>query len=167
MKVEVKKNKYIMLVEDDETVGSETVGLIKKILNLTEFDVIWAKNGLEALALYHKKKSWFGLKQNKIKCIILDLRLPEMEGPEFIKKLREIEDKNRFSKYTPVVFLTAYDDDEKRKAAMNFFVSAYLKKPIDINTLRNVLWKILRDNASGAMAQATKEESREKLENKQ
>ena len=62
--------------------------------------------------------------------VLLDLRLPDGSGLEFLSDLRE-----RFSEQLPVIVLTAYGGLEDAVAAMKLHASDYLKKPIDLDEL--------------------------------
>ena len=65
----------ILLVEDDEAQGKQIVKLID---SLNRYDVVWAKNGVEALDILRRYEHFFGFADNEIKCILLDIHMPEM-----------------------------------------------------------------------------------------
>ncbi len=72
--------------------------------------------------------------------VLLDIRMPEPDGFETLRRLRELE-KGR--EETPVVFLTADDESESEKSAFAMGVSDYIEKPFDpdvlIRRIRNIL----------------------------
>lgn len=155
--------KIIMVVEDDEKTGGAILHMLENFLKFNKYSAIWAKNGLEALELYKKNKNWFGLKQNNIKCILLDLKMPKMDGVQFVTKLRELEKKNIFAQFTPVVFLTAWEDEEKWQSALDSFAAAYIKKPFTEEDLKHTLSKIIHDWDAENMANATHDVALKKL----
>jgi FixJ family two-component response regulator len=70
-------------------------------------------------------------------CIILDLRMPGMNGFDLIKKL--------ISKgiYTPVICVTAFDDAKSREQARELGAAAYFTKPVDDQALIDAInWAI-------------------------
>ena len=113
------KNKKILLVEDDESLGY----LLTEYLKMKDFDIVWKKNGTTALdTLQH---DYFDL-------IILDVMMPEMDGFTLAKRIKQQHDE------TPFII----------DVLKGFSLGAvdYLKKPIDeeelvvrLNTLLNTL----------------------------
>ncbi len=159
------EKKLVMVVEDDEMMAKQLINIIKDFFTYhRQYDVIWAKNGLEALELYRKNKVWFGFKQNRIKCILLDLRMPEMDGVQFVTQLRKIEEKNIFAQFIPVLFITAWEDKEKWESAIDSFVSGYIKKPVEPESLKNLLWKILYNKDAEILTEKTKKQALKKYQ---
>ena len=127
----MKKNKKILLVEDNESLGY----LLSEYLQMKDFDVLWKKNGNSALAI---------LDQEYFDLIILDVMLPDIDGFTLAKKIKQ-----DFTE-TPFIFLTARS--LKIDVLKGFALGAvdYLKKPIDeeelvvrLNTLLNSLSDIV------------------------
>ena len=77
-----------------------------------------ANNGKEALAL---------MNENEPDIVVSDQMMPEMDGMELLKKIRE----NFATSHIPVVMLTAKDDDESKIEAMNNGANNYLTKPFN------------------------------------
>ncbi|MDD3014322.1 MAG: response regulator [Candidatus Gastranaerophilales bacterium] len=73
--------------------------------------------------------------------ITLDIMMPEMNGHEVLKKIREIEDKNgKFGiESVKIIMTTALDDSENIKHAFREQCEAYLVKPIDRQKLMDKL----------------------------
>jgi len=117
---EIIKTKTILLVDDDEGIR-ETVGSILKMISSR---VILAKNGKEAYDLYEKYKP---------DIIISDINMPIVNGLEFIKKVREIDNK------IPVVMLTAHTDTTYLLDAVKLMLTDYIIKPIELEKLMEVL----------------------------
>lgn len=106
----IKKN--IILVEDDETLGY----LLSEYLKMNNFDITWAKNASECL---------IKLEANTYQLAILDIMLPDMDGFDLAKKIKNTHPS------LPFLFLTARS--LKIDVLKGFSVGAvdYLKKPID------------------------------------
>lgn len=122
----------ILVVEDDKNLRKLIVTCLEKA-NYTVFET---KNGEEALDLMDKQY---------VDLIVTDIMMPEMDGYEMIKLLRE-------SKYeTPILIITAKDDFEDKKQGFNLGADDYMVKPINIDEL------ILRVKSLLKRSQATNE----------
>ncbi len=117
----------VLLIEDDETIGE----LVKYNLERKGFTVEWLLSGKEAL-----KK----LKEEAYGVIILDLMLPEVDGLELCRKIREGE-KNR---ETPVIVLTALSDEDTKVKGFSIGVDDYVTKPFSMKELIARIEALLR-----------------------
>lgn len=88
----------VLLVEDD----AEFAEMYRLRLEADEYSVEWARTGVEGLRLIH---AW------EPSLIFLDIRMPEMDGLELLRKLRE----DPATAGVPVVVLTNYNDDSLRE----------------------------------------------------
>jgi FixJ family two-component response regulator len=68
-------------------------------------------------------------KLDEIACLILDVKLPGLDGFELQQRLW------RFDRMTPIVFVSSYGDAEMHDRAMQAGAVAFLRKPIDVETL--------------------------------
>jgi FixJ family two-component response regulator len=69
----------------------------------------------------------------KTDCLILDVRLPGMDGLELQRHLAATHSE------IPIIFITAYEDDEVRARALNTGAVAYFLKPFDDEDLLNAI----------------------------
>ncbi|HRT68505.1 MAG TPA: response regulator, partial [Bacteroidota bacterium] len=76
----------------------------------------------------------------KFDAVLLDIQMPEMDGFETIKALLEIEAKNSLE-HTPIIALTAHDDDETIEAIKEAGFDDIITKPIDWENFFEVLIK--------------------------
>ena len=109
-----KKNKRIMVVEDSAT----TRNVIMKMLVKEGYEVVTAKDGIEAVAMYP---------QTNPDLILLDIIMPGMDGYETLATLKKKHNLND----TPVIMLTAKDsllDKVKGKISGS---TEYLTKPFN------------------------------------
>ncbi|WP_108945697.1 response regulator transcription factor [Shewanella halifaxensis] len=106
----------LLLVEDSEALSRAVV----KALKASGFAVDATNNGREGL--------WMAL-ENGYDVIILDIMLPELDGREVLKILREADNQ------TPVLFLTAKDAIEDRVAGLRLGADDYLVKSFAIEEL--------------------------------
>jgi DNA-binding response OmpR family regulator len=119
-----------LLIVDDEI-------QIRQLLNeyLSEFFIVeMAQNGVEAV---EKATSW------KPDLIIMDMMMPEMDGIEACKMLREQD----FTRHIPVLMLTAANTSTERMKAFNFGVDDFISKPFEFEELRiRLMSKLKRSN---------------------
>ena len=106
----------IIIVEDDVKLNN----LIKTVLERNNYSVDSVYNPVEALEK---------MENTAYHLIISDIMMPEMDGFEFVRIIRET------NKDIPILFITAKDEFEDKK--MGFLVGAddYMVKPIDIKEL--------------------------------
>ena len=120
----------ILLVEDDKT-NQMFMQIILKKLGL-EFDI--ANDGLEAIEAF---------KKNKYDCILMDENMPNLNGIEATKQIREIE--NNFDiTSTPIIAVTANALSGDKDKFLSVGMDDYISKPINVNSLRNILNKFIK-----------------------
>jgi DNA-binding response OmpR family regulator len=94
-----------------------------------------------AVDLTDNGKSGFSLAQiNEYDCLIVDIRLPEMNGIELIKKLRT--DKNK----VPILILSALNQQDDVNTGLQAGADDYLKKPFDFEELCLRIDSLVRRN---------------------
>lgn len=106
----------ILIIEDD----LNHLELYKSFLLQSQFKVVTAQNGKEALKILDKQA---------IDLIITDVMMPEMDGYEFSGLLREAGDE------TPILMITAKDTFEDKKKGFRIGIDDYMVKPIDVNEM--------------------------------
>ncbi len=119
----------ILVVEDDEKVGS----FIKKGLEQSAYAVDWAATGQEGLDL---------ARSAEYHAIVLDFMLPDMDGLEVVRSLREK------GSAAPVLALTARNTLEDRVAGLDSGCDDYLPKPFAFDELLARLRALLRRASS-------------------
>lgn len=107
----VFKSLSILYAEDDLVIRES----ISRILNMFFKNVFVASNGNEALELYQN---------NKIDVLMLDYVMPNLDGYQTAKLIRE------FDKKIPIIIASAYTDKEKLLNAIELNLIKYLEKPI-------------------------------------
>jgi len=135
--METTINKKILLVEDDPNFGS----ILKDYLQMNDFDVTLAKNGMEGFEKF--KKDTYDL-------CILDVMMPYKDG---FTLAREIRDKN---KEIPIIFLTAKTMKEDVLKGYKVGADDYLNKPFDSEVLLMKIKAIMQRKTSEVKADNTK-----------
>ena len=114
--------KRILIVDDDEMV----LIALNELLRPEGYEVHTVSRGAEAL-----KK----LDQNGYDLLMLDVIMPEMDGFELCKKIREKENYRE----TPIVFLTAKSQEEDRVQGIDAGANLFLSKPISPEKLLGII----------------------------
>ncbi len=109
----------ILVVDDDEN----NVFLIRCFLEKEKFQVAEANSGLEALKIIDSG--------SLPDLVILDVMMPEMDGYEVCKKLKE----NEKTKHIPVIMLTARHATKDIVKGLNIGASDYITKPVNFQEL--------------------------------
>jgi len=77
----------------------------------------------------------------QVDLVIVDLNMPNMDGIEFVKNLRD----NYYYMDTPVIMLTTTKDDKLKKDAFDAGVNMFLNKPVQPNFLLYKVESLLQD----------------------
>jgi two-component system, chemotaxis family, chemotaxis protein CheY len=113
----------LLVIDDDQTIRE----MLEMMLDSEGYDVVTAPHGAAAMAL---------LDQFRPDVILLDMKMPVMDGWTFLKQYRQ-----RPGAKVPIVVLTAAQDDSRRAAEVG--ADAYLAKPFVIDDLVRVLEQYL------------------------
>ena len=114
--------KRILVVDDDEMV-------------LMALNELLAPEGYEVHTVLSGKEALKRLDQNGYDLLLLDIIMPEMDGYELCKRIRERED----CKETPIVFLTAKSREEDRVTGLKAGANLFLSKPISPEKLLGIV----------------------------
>jgi two-component system, chemotaxis family, sensor kinase CheA len=125
------EGKKILLVDDDV----RNVYALMSFLEQYNMDITFAENGRESLEVL-EKNSDFDL-------ILMDIMMPEMDGYEAIKRIREI---SHFYNL-PIIALTAKAMKEDREKCLEAGASDYIVKPFDPDQLISLIQVWLYQNA--------------------
>ena len=113
----------ILIAEDEEM----NYLYLQEVLRDTKAKVIWKANGKEALS---------EMKQNKdIDLILMDIKMPQMDGYESTEKIRE------FNTDVPIIIQTAYAMPVERQKGFECGCNEYLEKPIKQRDLLEIIDK--------------------------
>lgn len=116
----------ILLVEDNPDDVALTLRAFKKSNILNE--VIVAQDGVEAIDYVFATGAYAGRNAEEMpQLILLDLKLPKMDGMEVLRRLRA---DNR-TKILPIVILTSSKEDQDIVNGYNLGANSYIRKPVD------------------------------------
>ncbi len=115
----------ILVVDDEE---DNIIG-IEETLSNEHCEIIAETDPLRGLELFEKEKP---------PLVILDLRMPGLDGTEFLRRIHPASDK-LFS----VIVLTGHGDDNDLQICYDLGASAFLRKPVNIIELRGMARNLL------------------------
>jgi CheY-like chemotaxis protein len=141
--------KPILLVEDDPKDLELTLIALEK--SQLANDVVVVRDGAEALdCLFRRGK--FSAANELPAVVLLDLKLPKVNGLEVLKTIREDE---RLKK-VPVVMLTSSREEPDLRAAYDLGVNAYVVKPVQFRDFvkaisdLGIFWAVLNEPPPGS-----------------
>jgi len=117
------KNLKILVAEDDQ--GSQD--LIAIVFEHLVKEILKAETGLEAVE--------FCRKTSDIDLILMDIRLPEMDGYEATRQIRQ------FNKDVIIIAQTAYGLSGDKEKAIEAGCTDYISKPVNIDELKRMIQK--------------------------
>ncbi|RLG55135.1 MAG: response regulator [Candidatus Hydrothermarchaeota archaeon] len=124
----------ILLVEDNESHARLIIRTLEEARIMNK--VFWVRDGLEALEfLHHKGKFRDREKFPTPDLILLDLKLPKLNGHEVLKEIKSSEE----LRVIPVVVLTASEDETDLIKAYLNYTNSYLVKPIEPENFRKMV----------------------------
>jgi two-component system response regulator HydG len=118
----------ILVVDDNE----EFCQNLKDVLELKDYEVATAYDGLKGLEM--AKQNGFGL-------VIMDIKMPVMDGVETFRKLKEI------APDIPVIMVTAYAVDDLIREALRDGAFGSLRKPLDFDRLFELIERAIPDGS--------------------
>ncbi len=111
-----------VLVVDDEP---DAIELLTEFLTAKGYEVITASDGEEALRK---------VKEDRPHLILLDVRMPKLNGMEVLRRVREID------REVGVIMVTAVNEEETGREALKMGAFDYITKPLDLKYLEKSLW---------------------------
>ena len=108
--------KTILIAEDDEVIFM----YLQIILKSNNFNILHARNGLEAINLWQ---------ENKVDLILMDIKMPVMNGLDAIREIRKTD------KEIPIIVQSAYTSDENKESAALLGSNDFITKPINKSEL--------------------------------
>lgn len=117
----------VLLVEDTE----DNRLMMKRLLEMSGYDVIEALNGEAAVRLAELKKP---------QVILMDLSLPIIDGLAATRRIRELPG----HKATPIIAVSAHDTADFRSEAIAAGCNSYITKPIDFTFLEGLMKELLQ-----------------------
>ncbi|WP_444994636.1 HD domain-containing phosphohydrolase [Aliikangiella sp. IMCC44359] len=120
------ENANVLCVDDERNI----LVSLKRLFRKDGYQIFIAESGAEGLEI---------IKKEKIDLIISDMRMPNMDGAEFLSKVKEVNPK------IPSILLTGFSDQESTIRAINEGkISAYVSKPWEDNDIKLKVKSLLK-----------------------
>ncbi len=117
-------SKNVILVVEDEEIERK---LLVEVIETLGYEVAQAHNGRVALEI---------MNQRPIDLILTDIHMPEIDGLELLRRVREQDNK------LPIIVMTGFDAQEATKTAQDYNIAALLLKPFRLQELKKLLEKL-------------------------
>ena len=144
----INNDKVILLVEDHPDDEELTMRALAK--NNIKNEVVVARDGVQALEYLFGTGAYAGRDLNLMpQIILLDLKLPKIDGLEVLRRLRADER----TKFLPVVVLTSSKEEQDIVKSYQLGANSYVRKPVDFMEFTKAVqqlglyWLILNESA--------------------
>lgn len=115
-----KERPFVAIVDDEESVRKA----LQRLMRAAGFGVETFSSGIEFLK---------SVQMHRPDCVVLDLHMPQVNGFEVQARLAQS------SAHVPIIVITGHDTPESRERALEAGASAYLRKPINDQTLLDAI----------------------------
>jgi two-component system, cell cycle sensor histidine kinase and response regulator CckA len=125
----------VLVVDDEENMRH----VAELLLSRRGFSVLSAGNGRHGLEVFQRHAE-------DISLVVLDMTMPEMDGPETYKAIREIDPD------VPIVLTSGYDEDDARRRFGDGKLAGFIQKPFQVEAMLSVVRRAIAasDGASDA-----------------
>ena len=134
----------ILVVDDEPDVGTLIRQVFRKAIKSNELEFLFAANGKEAL---EKVRT-----ETELDLLITDINMPELDGLTLLSRIKELIPSVKS------VVLSAYDDRDNIRAAMNSGAFDFITKPMDANELEITINNALQNISIGTKSTPLSEE---------
>lgn len=121
--------KNVLVIDDDEMI----LKTLKRLLTKEGYKITIAPNGA---------KAFNEITQHDFDLIISDIKMPEMDGVEVLKKIREHLASNNL-KLIPEIIITGYAKEKIYQDALALKAAAYIDKPFDMKPLLEAIVNLI------------------------
>lgn len=118
--------KKILIVDDQQGIRL----LLNEVFKNEGYETLLASNGVVAIQYFEN---------NPIDCILLDMKIPGMNGLEILQHIKKI------NPLLPVIMMTGNGDTDLIRQAEELGISRFFAKPFDIFEVRDTINKLLRE----------------------
>lgn len=115
----------ILVVEDDDAL-------------LSLYRIVLEKEGYEALLAHHGEEAWAIMEREHVDLIVTDVRMPVMDGYQFVRSVRDIFPE------MPILMITAKDDFASKSMGFSLGTDDYMTKPVHMEEMMLRIRALLR-----------------------
>lgn len=139
-----------VLVVDDEEVAAEHARIVLDEAGIKADTALSGREAMQMLEVQHLKKEPYNL-------VLLDWRMPDMDGLEVAKEIRKV-----YSSETTIIILTSFNWDEIMDDALHIGVDSFLAKPLFASNVISEFERIARKNNMALFREKGKEDLKDK-----
>lgn len=121
------ESKKVLIAEDSSVIQN----LTKRILQVQNYEIFSAKNGLKVLEM---------LEKDDFDIILMDINMPQMDGMECAQKIRALEDTKKAQ--IPIVAITGNAKNYSMEDFNDVGINDYLQKPLNFDHLVEMVKKL-------------------------
>lgn len=118
------ESKKVLIAEDSSVIQN----LTRKILQMQNYQILSAKNGLKVLQMLEKED---------FDIILMDINMPQMDGMECAQKIRALEDSKKSQ--VPIVAITGNAKNYSMEDFKSVGINDYLQKPLNFDKLVDIV----------------------------
>ena len=130
------KNGPILIVEDNPDDEALLLRALKKVNISNGVNVV--RDGAEALDYIFKTGPYADRGGGNPAVVLLDLKLPKIDGLEVLRRIRE-DERTRFQ---PVVILTSSDEQEDMTRGYELGANSYVRKPVEFDSFAQAVTQL-------------------------
>jgi CheY-like chemotaxis protein len=134
-KMDKFENVDVLLVEDNPADAELALRALRK--GKLANNIIWVKDGAEALEFIFRSGAYAGRPDQNPKLILLDIKLPKVDGMEVLKRLKGDEN----TRVIPVVVVTSSAEGRDLVESYKLGVNSYIVKPVDFEQFSETVAK--------------------------
>ena len=142
--IEIKPQELNVLIIDDDAIACDHAKLVLEKAGIAAETVMSGKEAIERVKLRHARREPYNL-------IIVDWHMPEMDGVEVTRRIREI-----IGNETAIIILTAYNWDDIMDEALAAGVDSFIAKPLFSGSLLEEFKNALRKKKVDVLKNKTK-----------
>jgi CheY-like chemotaxis protein len=129
------ENVDVLLVEDNPADAELALRALRK--GKLANNIIWVKDGAEALEFIFRSGAYAGRPDQNPKLILLDIKLPKVDGMEVLKRLKGDEN----TRVIPVVMVTSSAEGRDIAESYKLGVNSYIVKPVEFDAFSETVAK--------------------------
>ncbi len=128
----MSKKKQVLVVDDSDSI----LHMMRDVLSGIGFEIVTAKDGREAAKIYTEKKK----ERIRFSLIITDVHMPNVDGLQLIKKLRQVD------KFVPILMMTTDGTNKTISEGKKLGASGWAHKPVNRDKLVATIKKLVEVN---------------------
>ena len=138
----------------------ETIVIIDDDRALAQLAALWVKSaGFSSVIAYDGRSGLAAIVQHRPDLVLLDIRMPEMDGFEVNRQIRQTPDLAEI----PVIFLSAHAQETTRQESLASGGRRFLPKPYESKSLIAAIRAVLKDGVPAKGIQAANYQTKESV----